>query len=382
MEPRKCEDEEARRREAEDLISEAKKLSLDAFFQNVLGAKLTRNSPTGKSYNACPACGEHSQKSQCVSTRGDSTWRCWSCGKGGDILDAAMNVYGAKNVVLAARELTGRREGPRRHVKLPKANSAPKVQIDVKAVTEAMKKIGSLTRFDPLSPSCRYLMEVRKLPLWVLESARSRGLFGHLPEDPGEVTELVQKEIGKDLLVRAGFWNPEKKRPAFAYRPLVFFLPGRTSAEFRLGRDAVKDELKSIRLGPLTAPWWWVGNQPQAMQVEGFIDMLSAVALGWQGHIMAYPGVSNAVRHEWIEAAEGRYEVKRWVIAFDDDAGRVNKQGQSINPGQSAAAELVKFYTETQRSYKLAVPTEGDINEALKARFRAANAGMRSKATA
>ena len=346
--------------------------SLVDFLESHLGVK-ARGQGQYVTFSACPACGASKDPmSTRISVRNDSTYKCFSCPDRGDVIHAAELLWGLPSFLEAAKALAGDR-GEHHKSTVPKRDRA-KEEADAKAKTELMRTV-----FSKLQLACQefhnepvvmqYLTGTgegeRCLPIGVIREAQRRGMVGFLPSNASAAKKVLMQAIGKDQLQESGLWKPDKQLPGIAYRPLVFFLPGMSSAEFRVVGQVKDGWNKSVRYGSLEYPYWWEGTDPQALVVEGVIDMLSAIAMGWRGHVMGIPGC-NSVRQEWFVAAADRYEVKRWVIALDND---VNTES-GRNPGQEWAARVSEMMTDVKLPNCIHAPEAGDLNDIVRARAK------------
>jgi hypothetical protein len=315
--------------------------------------------------SSCPACGDadNSGSTRLSISKDDRTYKCFSCGDHGSILDAAMKLWGC-SLVEAGRQLLG--------VSHEYSASKPKIDrsaaiAEAAAKTANMRKAFSLlqlatAKFKDEAVPLNYLVNERKIPLELVRKAQARGLIGFLPSNSVKATDVLLATVGEDLLRVTELWKPDKKLPGIAYRPLVFFMPNLSSAEFRLTeKDIPKDWVKSIRYGTLEYPYWWTGSDAQCMIVEGAIDMLSAVALGFKGHVLGLPGCNTFVE-SWFPAAAKRYDLKRFVIALDNDVD------SKKNPGQLWANKLKEVLTGMDLPCFIKAPASGDLNDILKAR--------------
>lgn len=340
-----------------------KDLSVSEFLSRELGVDC-RKVGSSLRMSSCPECGESAGDSYKLSIgREDRTWRCWSCGQNGSILDAAMLLWRCE-IKEAAQQLLGVREDLK--CALPKVDRSKQDAADA-AKTAMMRKAFTAIQlacadFKNESIPLDYLMNVRKLPLSIIREAQRRGMLGFLPADSNKAKDVLLSAVGEDLLRQTELWKPDKKLPGIAYRPIVFFLPGMSSAEFRLAIEEVPvGWKKSIRYGTLEYPYWWEGTDAQAMIVEGAIDTLSAVALDFKGHVMGLTGC-NSFKTAWFPAAAAKYGLKRYVVALDND---VNKPD---NPGQTWAKNIDEIIRNLDIPSCIRTPEKGDINDILKAR--------------
>ncbi len=343
--------------------------SLANFLESHLGVK-PRGHGRYVTFSACPACGASKDPmSTRISVRNDTTYKCFSCPDKGDVIHAAELLWGLPSFLAAAKALDGD-QGDKYQSTVPKRDRAAE-EAEAKAHAELMKLV-----FGKLQLACqafkndpvvlKYLTGTdeakneRCLPLGVVREAQRRGMLGFMPSDSRAAQRLLVDAIGEDLLRQSGMWKPDKKLPGVAFRPIVFFLPGMSSAEFRIAEKGEVGSQKSIRYGQLEYPYWWEGTNPQAMVVEGMVDLMSAVAMGFRGHIMGLPGC-NSVRQEWFVAASKRYDIKRWVIALDNDLKKQAEIGR--NPGQEWAARVSAMLTDVDLPNCIHAPENGDLND-------------------
>jgi len=341
----------------------AKELSLSEFIGTYLGFPASRGS-SGDRFRACPECGlSDNPNSNRLSIQDDRTWHCFSCGQGGDIINAAAAAWNV-SCYEAACQLAGRRRDFK--YQAPPMQSAKEKFAERLEKTSVMREVFSRIQqacasFKNESMPLEYLVQERAIPLGTVREAQSRGIVGFLPADPNAAAEVVIEAVGRELLQKSGIWKPESAVPGISYRPLVFFLPNLASAEFRVCGQVEAKWSKSIRYGVREYPYWWQGTDAQCMIVEGAIDMLSAVSLGFKGHVMGLTGC-NTFDHAWFPAAAKRHGIKRFVIALDNDSD------DPRNPGQAWARELKSILTEQGLPSMIKTPERGDINDILRSR--------------
>lgn len=345
----------------------AKELSVTEFLERQLGVSAAKVGSKLR-MDSCPNCGDSNKGSHKLSiSNDDRAWRCFSCGEGGSILDAAMQLWKCE-IVEAAQQLLGIRDDF-------KATAKPKIdrqqaEAEERAKTALMRqaftKIQQATAAFADEPvPLNYLVNDRKIPLSLVREAQARGMVGFLPSDSNRAFDVLLSAVGEDLLRKTDLWKPDKRMPGIAYnRPLVFFLPGLSSAEFRLAmREVPEDWTKSIRYGTLEYPYWWQGAEGNrdCMVVEGMIDLLSMVALGFKGHVMGLTGCNTFIP-EWFPRAAKRHNLARYAIGLDNDV-----QSEK-NPGQKWAKILQREITAMGIPSFIKAPAQGDINDMLRAR--------------
>lgn len=345
-------------------------VSLQGFLEG-FGAKFTRVG-VGLRSDACPCCGEGQKGSNKVGLlAGGQKWRCFSCGKGGDVIDAAAFLWGIPH--RDALHRLAKEQWVSDTVPVTR-NSRAKTEEDQKkaqqaALNEVLKRLQkAVAGYVPEDEVIAYLTRhdeehQRGIPGRIVAQAQARGMLGFLPNNPLKARMFLEDRVGKDLLIQAGLWNPEKKMPAIAYRPLVFFMPGMDSAEFRLAREAGEGERKAIRYGSASRPWYWPGEDGSKLAVvEGAIDLLSMVALGFKGDIAGLPG-ATVWRPEWFAGAGKVY------TCLDPD-----KAGKTATSRILAACGRLGIEA-VDRS-----PVEGDVNDILRSRLRERASGQQRKA--
>ncbi len=330
-------------------------VSLQGFLEG-FGAKFSRVGG-GLRSDACPCCGEGKKGSNKVGLlAGGQKWRCFSCGKGGDVIDAAAFLWGIphRDAIrrLAKEQWVSDTMPMIRNSKAKTEDEAKKAQQH--ALNEALKRLQkAVAGLVPDDEAIAYLTKERCLPGRFVAQAQAQGMLGFLPNNPLRARMFLEDRVGKDLMIQAGLWNPEKKMPAIAYRPLVFFMPGMDSAEFRLARKAGEGERKAIRYGSASRPWYWPGEDGSKLAaVEGAIDLLSMAALGFKGDIIGLPG-ATVWRPEWFTGASKVY------TCLDPD-----KAGKTATSRILAACARLGIEA-IDRS-----PMEGDVNDILRARSR------------
>ncbi|MEB8487441.1 MULTISPECIES: toprim domain-containing protein [Acidithiobacillus] len=353
-----------------DLFAEAKVLDLVAFLENYLG----NGKKEGKSYRftACPQCGQSSAKSEKLSvTAGNSGtqhYRCYRCGAAGTIIDAAMAIWGVHEPLEAAKILLG--ENAPRAVVIKRSDSKPAEPAnDPQAMTAAITRIRQVTANQNIDdPRWRkavaYLVEERCIPKAVVQEAMKRLILGFIPDDVSNAAQFLERSVGREILEASGLWKPGKKIPGISFRPIVSFFPKLTSAEFRIARSPVEGEKKAMRYGVGSYPWFWRGSNPAAtMLVEGAIDIMSAVALGYEGNILGLPG-ANSWQPEMLEAYQMKNpQTQVYHICTDNDVN------QKDNPGRMWAIKLKGIIEKNLRKRAdITLPESGDLNDALRRR--------------
>lgn len=354
------------------LFEAAKGVDIDRFLSATLGVKPTTSNGWLR-YSSCPACGESSKDSVKLSTR-NGYWRCWGCREDGDVIDAAAWIFGTGKDKLAAAKKLLDEFSSGSFAALPLRPSNHQNDEDDAQRHQAFERIlvglrGMDFGSELPAPTLRYLTVTRALPRELVMAAYRKGLVLGLPTEPRAIRHLLETHFAKSDLEKSKLWKAGAKMPGIAFRPLVFPLPGGTSAEFRVIDERYLKEgtKKAIRYGKTLRPWVWEGTDPTkpVLIVEGILDMLSVVALGHSGDVIGLPGVNSWADHvqDWFGHLKGR----RVVVCFDNDP---EKSGLIKNPGQHWAQRLLAALTELgvkQADNKL-LPVGVDANKILQAR--------------
>lgn len=366
-------------------FDEVHAMSLSDFFERELGMKAKRTGKTVR-FSFCPWCGEGPKESvRLAILPGDLRCKCHRCGEGGDIIDAATVLWGV-DTNTAIRKLLGKStDSPK--IQIKQRVIRPQEEIDQEemaqtaALREAIRKIQSAAESHKDNPACLdYLLIERSLPISLVREAQRRKMLCFMPHDPKDCKDFLMEHVGEELLKASGLWKEGSKAPAIIWRPLVFILPGCHSAEFRNLGESSEDSPKSIRYGTAKLPFVWRAAQPsdRAMIVEGFIDMLSSVALGFGGHVVGLPGCNNW-QLEWFQVIANSLGVTRWIEALDNDDEEVDdedalEKGLKLkNPGQFWANRLHKALSElNMQQVRHAPPVNMDINDVLRDRMKKA----------
>lgn len=319
----------------------------------------------GTRYNICPVCDVRSNLVFNVKSNG--TAHCFQCGFTGSVIDLWSKMSG-KDPVAAARELAdefglNKPESERPVIKWKRPDPKHENQKTSERQDALKQAINRLRHAlekrllsNPNPTARRYLVGERQITTDVVANAEQRGLVGYLPANPNEAQALLEEAVGRELLVKAGLMKQEAKKSAIAFRPLVFFMPGDTGAEFRLVREPKDDEPKSIRYGELSFPYWWKGETSSVIVVEGAIDLLSMVCLGEQSTVIALPGCQSW-RSEWALRIQSKYGTKCFVLALDSDEA-----------GDESAAKIAKGLVDAGLDHFRMRPSgeKKDWNDVLK----------------
>lgn len=294
----------------------------------------------------CPYCGESSQQSNKCNISNE-LWKCYGCGRGGSVVDYARYLWHV-DAIDAAKQLINATEITPATLK-PGVKLVERVDVDLSGFYRKFQREGKTYH----KAAFEYLTKERLIPEEILTEAVRRGILRFLPEGAHEATKWLKDVFGEGELKRMGFWKPEKRMPWIVFRPIVFLFPSYKTAEWRLAQQAKEGQRKSVRFGIDKSCINWKGKNPDKVAVvEGPLDMLSMVALGWEGDVKGLPGAS-CWEDEWLDG------YKRALFTLDDDpAGHLAMEKMS----EAAAAKNIR--------YDAKAPPAGDVNEELKARVR------------
>ena len=274
--------------------------------------------PQGRSFGMdyCPKCqyGEHrggNKVSIFVAEDGLWRWKCYSCNTSpSTLIDFAAQHWGCSD-----REAVDRINS----ANIPDIpTSGP--QAPLPETDKVMASVLTKLRKNARCATAKKYLGSRGIPETVIDEAFSRGLVYSYHSDPHEARHFLTEIVGFEMLRKAGLMKPNKTWPAIAFRPLVFPL-GNDGAEFRLTRAPTGNEPKSIRYGKLHHPWWWKSQESAkaTLVVEGAIDGLSAIAMGWKGHVLSIPGASSW-REDWFSGILQKYPNTIFYLGMDPDA--------------------------------------------------------------
>jgi hypothetical protein len=297
------------------LFDQAKGVDLPTLIEVRFSLALRRH---GSSYSCrhCPNCGEGSAHSNAVSVfpaqEGIWRWKCFRCRKGGTAIDYLCFALGI-TATEAASELVAMRGSASTKILFHTVPTLPGNSVRLKEAIGLLRQNAL-----PMEPVVSAYLTARKIPPAVQQEAYARGILRMLPSAPILAYDFLLKFVGEQRLRDAGLWRVGAKWPAIAFRPLLFLLPASTGIECRLIRDPVGDEPKAIRYGRLAHPWFWQGRDKTISICEGAIDMMSKVALGDRGCIMAVPGV-DAWKDAWVDRCVAKYPQHAYKICLDYD---------------------------------------------------------------
>lgn len=269
------------------------KYSLSWFMEEVAGAGKAKNTTRGLRYSVCPACGPSERGSNSVKLSvTNNKWKCFSCDKKGDILDAAMHFYRKSNLKDAAAELLKGTSNAPLEVLRPKISKASKPR-DYEAIQEVIQKLLMAQSEKRVEPEILDYLKNRGIPNFLVHNATVRELFVSLPANPDDAFKYLKTVVGKSLLEKSQILKEGSRYPAACYRPMGFVSNDGKSIEFKSIGLNKKDSAKSLRYGDPT-PWIWKGKPGAGhAAVEGFMDLWSLLAMGTDRTIVALPGATS-----------------------------------------------------------------------------------------
>lgn len=349
----------------EGIITQAKRLDLVAFLTAELGVSPVATAK-GLRFQSCPHCGDSGKGSLKLSVRkGSTSYHCFSCMGDRDsrsIVDAAAAIWGLTPIQAAVRLVNPNQNDKPVRLYVPPSEPAADPAQDL-AVSEVTRKLHEVLAGRKNQHVLRYLTNARQIPMHVLQACIDRKFLKFMPENPAHGKAMLEKYIGRELFERAGMWKAGSRAPAILYRPLVSFFPGFDRAEFRLIKDPREGEPKGLKYGSETYPWYFEQDSAETAVVEGIIDMMSLLALGWTGSIIGLPGV-NCWKLEWFVSNAKKKGVRRFVSFLDNDNTKIRK-GPILNPGIYWTYMLHEALYEAGIEHVPCQPQSGDVNELL-----------------
>lgn len=308
----------------------------------------------GVKYTAkhCPHCAPGGNDSLSVYPKGGIwRWNCFRCKRGGTVIDFAAAVWGIPEREAAMR-LANDDEVEVAFIDVAKE----KLPVSDEAMKNAL--ISLLKHGHTSVRECLDYLKTRGISEETAAEAVRRGILRFLPANPFQANKFLHDRMGAGVLQGAGFLKPEARWPGISFRPMVFFFPGCSSAEFRLAREPKEGEPKAIRYGHVKWPWWWKEGESVStiFIVEGVIDLLSMVEIGLKKGeaVIGIPGTSSW-KSEWFSAARKAHPDARFIIALDADEA-----------GQQAAHGIHEVLEAIGASVTERIPAEGhDWNDFL-----------------
>lgn len=282
-----------------------------------------RKQGAGYAAKHCPHCEPGWNDSMSIYPKeGIWRWNCFRCRRGGTVIDFAAAIWGVPELE-AAKQLAndvGFGEAVVAKQRAPVSDETMK-----NALTSLLKHGHTSVR-----EGIDYL-KTRGISEKTTTDAVRRGLLRFLPANPFQANKFLNDRLGAGTLLESGFLKPGARWPGIAFRPMMFFFPGCSAAEFRIARPPKEGEPKAIRYGHVKWPWWWKEGESVStiFIVEGILDLLSMVEIGLkEGEaVIGIPGTTSW-RAEWFSAARKAHPDAKFVIALDaDDAGQQAAHG-------------------------------------------------------
>jgi hypothetical protein len=312
--------------------------TIEAFFEQNMG-QAPRSFATGIRFRGCPDCGVSKDPASyrvevSKKANGSTRWKCYSCGEGGDVLDAASKFYSCSTREAATR-LVGSIgiSGGIKKWKAKSVSSAPEApKRDDAAVHAVIKKL--IDARLPMTNLVKEYFKGRGFSESLIQDAQNRGMLVALPTQPNASKAMLYELCGEELLLKAGMLKEGSRAPACAFRNFAFITHGAKAIEFRLARALREGETKWISYGPMS-PFFWQGEGDEAQAyvlTEGMSDLLSGVALGTKKSIIGMPGCKRWNPY-WFRKMAG----KLVVTAFDADQAGVN----ALNGAKKKTAEEI-----------------------------------------
>jgi hypothetical protein len=277
-----------------------------------------------------PCCGDSQRKDAgSLYMHADGAWRyhCFRCTKGGsavDLVAAEERITPTEAVKKLLKDgggfeaVTGRREAP------------PKPRMSDSERRRAIARVAkAILSSKSLHPNVRkYLEDARGISPAVVDEAVARGLLRGLPPNADAANAWLGLIAEEDDLKASRILKPGSRRMAAAYRPLVFLTPRGEGIEFATitpPAQRVGDMPKSLQYGFKDLPLVWQqrGDVRKILVIEGGIDLLSVVSLGFSQDtlILGLLG-SGTWQRSWVEATVKKYPHALWQLGMDvDDAG-------------------------------------------------------------
>jgi len=340
------------------------KIPVSAFFTHTLGLT-PKPMNTGVRFGGCPSCGESKDPNSIrVNVRGNK-WKCFSCGEGGDVIDAAAHFFGVVHAEAAKRLLQD--AGMPDAVKNWKLKSEQSLRqervIDPSITREVIQLLLVEGNKMPLDRKVNEYLLSRRISEDVIQAARKQNMIISLPSSPALAKEYLADIVGQKLLEEAGMWQPGSKAPGASYRPLGFVTAGGKSIEFRLIRKPLNErEVKLISYGPMN-PFYFSGSaESEYVVTEGMTDLLSVLTFGSKKSVIGLPGC-NRFAPGWFSRMGG----KDVLLALDaDGAGQqaLHKPKGLVKTLQSYDAR-VSIFSFPEEFLAVTPEKERDINSFL-----------------
>ncbi len=309
------------------------KVSLEAFLREQ-GFDMARFD-SGLRSRRCvsPSCGSDADSSSKMrlSVR-DGFWRCWSCGKRGDVSEAAALLWSVRRDVAAKRLL---QETARNSAHNLMATARTAVLPASVAQQRALESVIRSLRNEPtMSAEVLAFLTGRGVREEVAERAAQSGVIVGLPGEPDRARARLENLVGREHLCAAGLWRPEAPYPALAFRPLLGML-GSSGIE-AIKTNAALPEGSSgpsmLRYGEAREPyalrtdawrsdddWFVVNGILETLIIKSIVSSKTSV-MGIPGATSWRVGSDAGVRTEWFGSLTG----KRVTVVLRDEQAQAN----------------------------------------------------------
>lgn len=276
-----------------------------------------------------PCCGTATRKdagSLFLNSNGEWRWHCFRCSRGGSAVDLVASEEGISPDE-AVKKLLGDAGGFQAVMGRDPIAAAPRVTQSEKddAARELIQGILAREQNRVCGKEIfTYLTQERGISKEVLAEAVQRDLLRFLPSNVDAAMLALTLPFEDSLLRKAGLLKAKQKRPAAAYRPIVFISTRGTTMEFTTATLERKEGMpKALQYGGgKTLPMVWTpsGKVEKILVVEGGIDLLSCVTLGLAHNTMIVGLMgAGAWREDWVKSLACRNPNALWQIGFDKD---------------------------------------------------------------
>ncbi len=320
-----------------------------------------RRFPSGYRSNRCPACGPSQNKnstrlSVIPSENGYWIWHCFCCNKTGDVITALQYLEGFYSPLDAAKWLLGEGEFEKKRRLQPVKSAPPPDEKDVSEKNRARLEV--IKNLLTLASTCKgsrkriwaYFIEQRRIPENIFREAIKKKLVFLLPDEPLVLNNTILSHIPLSRLQKADLLRKGKVKNLILLRPVISPFRqkgGLIGAQFRaVDRDVSPKTVNLVSTGL----WWWKGEEKAVCVVEGVIDMLSLVAMGWRGCVLALAGTGLADKA--IEVLKGPLRGREVYLALDGD--------------QAGREATRKILSSIKNAHVLQIPDSCDLNDLLK----------------
>ena len=303
----------------DDIFTKAKRGDLIALLERY-GFYIRK---VGSAYRSsrCPACGASDNKTSTKLYITSEWWFCFACGRGGDIITAVqileqLSPKEAAEWLLGQHDMTAVKKPP-----LPSTTRTIEINKARLKVAYGLVRIAS-SASGPRRKIWAYLQEKRGIPEAIIRESLKKKINYFLPDNPFVLNRVIREELEEPLLKESGLLSDTGViKNIVLQRPIIspFRERGRIiGLQLRAITEVHPKTLSLVRSGL----WWWPGAEKDTLCiVEGVIDMMSLVAMGWKGSILGLPGVGLVKKA--LKVLTGPLKGKKTFIALDgDEAGR------------------------------------------------------------